>query len=502
MKDAVQRVMWTSLQKHSLLVLFVGMLGFNCGGRPNLGRSSAFIEVEPLALDFGPVPVGLSANLSVEVRNLGSQSVSVEAARVEGGDFSGPSQRFVVEPGGHRFIDIVFAPTDVGSQSSVLHFVNDAENRPDVEIQVTGIGAPRLMCGDCLTPPPSYCANQTTLIMYERMGTCVANQCQYGSRTAVCESCNAGVCNSIADDGGMHADAGMDAGIEADAGTDAGIGGGDAGTQIYSTPGTYVFVVPPMCTELAVKAWGGGGAAGGQAKGGGGGFAQRSITVTEGQAVEVIVAGGGQRGTGGIGSAAGGAGGYGGGGKGGSAAATGTLTYINAGGGGGRSQVSIGSTVYLVAAGGGGGGGASRHAGGGGGATGLPAVGNGSSCSTSAMGGTPSAGGSGGTCGTSGTDGSSGLGGGGGRGASSGGAPGGGGGAGYFGGGGGGGGAAGQWGAGGAGGSSYAPGGITLAGTTATMLSSVVLAGNEADPDWAGDAGREGKDGLVVLRCR
>ena len=88
-------------------------------------------------------------------------------------------------------------------------------------------------------------------------------------------------------------------------------------SQIYSTPGTYTWTVPPCVNEITVEAWGGGGgggavwsrfnptdngspsaeactAAGG---GGGGGFARRTYAVTPGQVYTIVVGAGGAGGT-------------------------------------------------------------------------------------------------------------------------------------------------------------------------------------------------------------
>ena len=266
---------------------------------------------------------------------------------------------------------------------------------------------------------------------------------------------------------------------------------------VYTTAGSYSYIVPAGCTSLTVKAWGGGGATGGQANGGGGGYATRTFAVTAGNTVSIIVGGGGVQGTGGINAAAGGAGGYGGGGKGGDGWSSSTVNWTNAGGGGGRSEISYLSTVYLTAGGGGGGGGNSRDGGGGGGSVGLTATNN-VGCLPDATGGTQLTGGTGGgtgtcCCGSTGANGTASNGGKGGNCTGDTGAPGGGGGGGYYGGGGGGGGLAGQWGAGGGGGSSYAPTGSTTTGTN------LGIAGNEADSDWAANAGRQNNDGRVVL---
>lgn len=85
------------------------------------------------------------------------------------------------------------------------------------------------------------------------------------------------------------------------------------GSQIYDTPGTYTWTVPPCVTEITVQVWGGGGGGGSvwtrfdpttngptsneacvtAGGGGGGGFAQRTYTVVPGQVYTGVVGAGG-----------------------------------------------------------------------------------------------------------------------------------------------------------------------------------------------------------------
>jgi gliding motility-associated-like protein len=87
------------------------------------------------------------------------------------------------------------------------------------------------------------------------------------------------------------------------------------GSQIYDTPGTSTWTVPPCVTEITVQVWGGGGGGGSVwsrwtqtcssnscagaetcqcgGGGGGGGFAQRTYTVLPGQVYTVVVGAGG-----------------------------------------------------------------------------------------------------------------------------------------------------------------------------------------------------------------
>src|SRR5690625_4206140 len=85
--------------------------------------------------------------------------------------------------------------------------------------------------------------------------------------------------------------------------------------QIYSTPDTYQWTVPPCVNEITVKVWGAGGGGGGTSSrqsgtgdryeactegggGGGGGFAMRTYAVTPGEVYTIVVGAGGAAGTG------------------------------------------------------------------------------------------------------------------------------------------------------------------------------------------------------------
>ena len=246
-------------------------------------------------------------------------------------------------------------------------------------------------------------------------------------------------------------------------------------TEVYSTAGTFSYVVPSNVDSITVKLWGGGAGGGGTdtgigGPGGGGAFAQKTLSVDAGETYTIVVGGGGAGGRGCVAGTGGGAGGSDTGGSGGNA---GVFGCSGGGvGGGGRSEIALAldATVYAVAGGGGGGGGGgnvgSNKIGGAGGAGGV----NGSSAG--GLGGT--AGGSGTSSGTAGGDVVSGDGGGGGgdNGGTGGGA------------------GLSDTGGGGAGGGSSS-------GDTFTNGSGVD-AGNNADTDYEGSAGAGGAAGSIV----
>jgi hypothetical protein len=159
--------------------------------------------------------------------------------------------------------------------------------------------------------------------------------------------------------------------------------------QTVSYTGTTAsFTVPDGVTELDVKMWGGGGGNGAWPSNntaGAGGYASGKISVTPGEELFIIVAGGGQGTTGSSGD--GGRGGWGGGGF-------GTKGDASGGGGGGYTGIFSGAihqqTAIMIA--GGGGGGTGFRTGGGGGGTSGGSVDNGTGGTQTAAGG-PSAGG-------------------------------------------------------------------------------------------------------------
>src|SRR3989344_8116313 len=71
-----------------------------------------------------------------------------------------------------------------------------------------------------------------------------------------------------------------------------------AGSETFTTPGTYTFTVPEGVTSVLVKLWGAGGGMGSTLGtpipvAGGGGYTTGSVTVMPGQALTVIIGEGG-----------------------------------------------------------------------------------------------------------------------------------------------------------------------------------------------------------------
>lgn len=134
------------MQKISMRQMAIALLSAfclascQCGGGPNDG----YLEVEPSELDFGAVPVGLPAHLTVTVRNLGKKAFTVELVAVEGEDFETTADPMTVPPGQRQAIAISFSPTSEGNKMAQVRWHTDAANVSQMVISARGIGVPRL----------------------------------------------------------------------------------------------------------------------------------------------------------------------------------------------------------------------------------------------------------------------------------------------------------------------------------------------------------------------
>lgn len=363
-------------------LLLLALLSLVACDRGGVSAAEPTIEVQPLALDFGPVPVGLRVSLPVQVRNLGRNPLVLQAATASDAQFTANEAVVEVGAGERVTVEVTYLPAGEGVHQGEVHLLNNSVNDADVAIAVTGQGTARLVCAACNTPPDSYCASSTLLITYQPHGVCVGDRCEYQATSTIC----GGTC--LAAEKRCSAPAGQDAGTPpVDAGTDAGVDAGtdagqpvDAGATgaVFLDAGVHQWTVPPGVTSLTVKAWGGGGAGGVQQGATGGGAAHATVTlaVTPLETLELQVAEGGKA----------------------------------PGSGGGATSILRGTDLLLRVAGGGGGGSdgnSGTHAGGRGGAGGATVGQAGANftgsiyqyctSATGGQGGTQTAGGAGGT---------------------------------------------------------------------------------------------------------
>ncbi len=103
------------------------------------------LSASPLAVDFGPVPVGEQRQSPVTLTNGGSAPITVDGATLAGpgaGMFVGAttaSPAEVVDPGGSLVLPVTFAPTVVGSYQAAL-VVSHSGTNPPVVVPLSGTG--------------------------------------------------------------------------------------------------------------------------------------------------------------------------------------------------------------------------------------------------------------------------------------------------------------------------------------------------------------------------
>ncbi|MDW8256429.1 MAG: NF038122 family metalloprotease, partial [Acidobacteriota bacterium] len=107
------------------------------------------IDVQPMALDFGNVTVGSTADRTVTVRNVGNAPLTVTALSIDNPRFTvtSPSAPFTVSAGGQQTITVRFAPTAAGAQSGTLRIQSNDPDEGTVSVSLTGQGV--------AAPPPA-----------------------------------------------------------------------------------------------------------------------------------------------------------------------------------------------------------------------------------------------------------------------------------------------------------------------------------------------------------
>jgi hypothetical protein len=102
------------------------------------------IDVTPTRLDFGSVPVGQSATLTVTVRNLGTATLTLNSITTNNSQFIVPfllPQFRTVAPGGGLAFTVLFMPTTAGAQSGTVTITSNDPDEATVHVPMTGTGS-------------------------------------------------------------------------------------------------------------------------------------------------------------------------------------------------------------------------------------------------------------------------------------------------------------------------------------------------------------------------
>ncbi len=101
------------------------------------------IEVDPLHIDFGLVPVGTTVTETIAVGNVGTGDLTVDSPTLTGStDFGQSAAQFpaVIAPGSIELILVSYVPTDLADDSGEITITSDDADEPAVV--VTLVGAP------------------------------------------------------------------------------------------------------------------------------------------------------------------------------------------------------------------------------------------------------------------------------------------------------------------------------------------------------------------------
>ncbi|MCX7843752.1 MAG: choice-of-anchor D domain-containing protein [Candidatus Bipolaricaulota bacterium] len=114
-------------------------------------RPTPRISVSPTALEFGNVPVGQEAALSVTVSNTGCASLSVGTVSLTGphaAEFlvrNDAVSGATIPPGGSRTLEVVFRPASAGAKTATLRIPSNDPQTPVASVSLSGTGvAPQI----------------------------------------------------------------------------------------------------------------------------------------------------------------------------------------------------------------------------------------------------------------------------------------------------------------------------------------------------------------------
>ena len=203
-----------------ILMFFCGSLISSCGGCDRevyVRQSGAMITVNPTTLDFGQVPQGLQVTKIIEILNPGQKALIIESTQLSDENdvfmITVPDEQ--VNQSSTMEITVTFSPTEIKAYEAVLTLSSDAENEKLSLVALMGAGIPDSLCGDCSTPPENRCLSEYELLIYDNLGACVDDQCQYQASQIYCEfGCDEEHAICLDDSGNVPPSPSLDAGVQ------------------------------------------------------------------------------------------------------------------------------------------------------------------------------------------------------------------------------------------------------------------------------------------------
>jgi subtilisin family serine protease len=98
------------------------------------------IDVDPLALDFGWVYIGLDETLPVTVYNAGTDLLEVTSLTIDNAEFTTDLTPFSLNPMQSMTLDVVYTPVTEGVVTGTLTLLTNDEDEPEVYVSLAGEG--------------------------------------------------------------------------------------------------------------------------------------------------------------------------------------------------------------------------------------------------------------------------------------------------------------------------------------------------------------------------
>ncbi|MGB9236070.1 MAG: choice-of-anchor D domain-containing protein, partial [Terriglobales bacterium] len=122
------------------------------------------LDCSPCSYNFGNVTVGQSASYSIQLTNVGTQTLTISSKSISGSGFSYGNLPLPIQIDAHSSIavPIVFKPTVEGSTAGVLTLISNAQNSP-LEADVSGVGTGNAPSGDLKISPAKLSFGDVTV---------------------------------------------------------------------------------------------------------------------------------------------------------------------------------------------------------------------------------------------------------------------------------------------------------------------------------------------------
>ena len=139
----------------AVLFLLVTLSGCGCDDTVLVADGVPLILADTDSLDFGEVPIGSNASLTVALSNAGRRPLHLSGVAVDDEQFVAHLTTLQLLPGEKTRVEVVFAPTTVAEIPGNLVVSSDAHNANQLRIGLMGRGVSVATC-DCQTPPLSH----------------------------------------------------------------------------------------------------------------------------------------------------------------------------------------------------------------------------------------------------------------------------------------------------------------------------------------------------------